>query len=139
MASHSTIVKVKKELVRFSTIKVRYNINMIQSFRTFIVCYRLYFVVLIIQHYIFIQDPEELMKRKFHAKCLFRALGRLVMANAYWLIEAADHYEGLDNVKRRVEQAVRSKLKKKQLLNIDVRILEIFCVFIKYDNLDSLL
>ncbi|CAG4940976.1 unnamed protein product [Colias eurytheme] len=63
-------------------------------------------------------DPEEQMKRKHRAKCLFRALGRLVMANAYWLIEAVDHYEGLDDVKRRVEQAVRGKAKKKQLLNI---------------------
>lgn len=61
------------------------------------------------------------MKRKFRAKCLFRALGRLVLANAYWLIEGVDQYEGLDNVKRRVEQAVRGK-KKKQLLNINVRI-----------------
>ena len=60
------------------------------------------------------------MKRKFRAKCLFRALGRLVLANAYWLIEGVDQYEGLDNVKRRVEQAVRGK-KKKQLLNINVR------------------
>ncbi|XP_045526960.1 uncharacterized protein LOC123715750 isoform X1 [Pieris brassicae] len=63
-------------------------------------------------------DPEELMKRKFRAKCLFRALGRMVMSNAYWLIEAVDHYEGLDDVKRRVEQAVRGKAKKKQLLTI---------------------
>ncbi|CAK1578445.1 unnamed protein product [Parnassius mnemosyne] len=59
------------------------------------------------------------MRRKFRAKCLFRALGRLVMANAYWLIEAVEHYEGIDNVKRRVEQAVRAKAKKKQLLNIN--------------------
>ncbi|XP_068627720.1 uncharacterized protein [Battus philenor] len=64
-------------------------------------------------------DPEEQMKRKFHAKCLFRALGRLVMANAYWLIEAIDEYEGLDDVKRRVQQAVRGKAKKKQLLSIN--------------------
>ncbi|RVE49512.1 hypothetical protein evm_005853 [Chilo suppressalis] len=63
-------------------------------------------------------DPEELMRRKFHAKCLFRALGRLVMANTYWLIEAVDHYEGVEDVKRRVEQAVRGKAKKKQLLSI---------------------
>ncbi|XP_050672669.1 uncharacterized protein LOC126970636 isoform X2 [Leptidea sinapis] len=63
-------------------------------------------------------DPEELMKRKFRAKCLFRALGRLVMANAHWMIEAVDHYEGLDNVKRRVEQAVRGKARKKQLLGV---------------------
>ncbi|XP_045763675.1 uncharacterized protein LOC123866265 [Maniola jurtina] len=65
-----------------------------------------------------IDDPEEQMKRKFRAKCLFRALGRLVMANAYWLIEGIDQYEGTDDVKRRVEQAVRGKAKKKQLLSI---------------------
>ncbi|XP_028158072.1 protein phosphatase 2C and cyclic nucleotide-binding/kinase domain-containing protein-like isoform X2 [Ostrinia furnacalis] len=64
-------------------------------------------------------DPEEQMKRKFRAKCLFRALGRLVMANTYWLAEAVDHYEGVEDVKRRVEQAVRGKAKKKQLLNIN--------------------
>ncbi|XP_014355549.2 uncharacterized protein LOC106708529 [Papilio machaon] len=64
-------------------------------------------------------DPEELMKRKFRAKCLFRALGRMVMANVYWLIEAIDEYEGLEDVKRRVEQAVRGKSKKKQLLSIN--------------------
>ncbi|XP_050342223.1 uncharacterized protein LOC126768255 isoform X1 [Nymphalis io] len=64
-------------------------------------------------------DPEEQMKRKFRAKCLFRALGRLVMTNAYWLIEGVDHYEGLDDVRRRVEQAVRGKTKKKQLLSIN--------------------
>ncbi|XP_052738152.1 uncharacterized protein LOC112056669 [Bicyclus anynana] len=58
------------------------------------------------------------MKIKFRAKCLFRALGRMVMANAYWLIEGVDHYEGFDDVKRRVEQAVRGKAKKKQLLTI---------------------
>lgn len=60
------------------------------------------------------------MKRKFRAKCLFRALGRLVMANAYWLIEDVDHYEGVENVQRRVQQAVRGKTKKKQLLTIMV-------------------
>ncbi|XP_072941803.1 uncharacterized protein [Epargyreus clarus] len=64
-------------------------------------------------------DPEEQMRRKFRAKCLFRALGRLAMANTYWLIEASDHYEGVENVKRRVEQAVRGKAKKKQLLGIN--------------------
>ncbi|XP_060800846.1 uncharacterized protein LOC106131076 isoform X1 [Amyelois transitella] len=63
-------------------------------------------------------DPEELMRKKFKAKCQFRALGRLVMANTYWLIEAVDHYEGVEDVKRRVEQAVRGKAKKKQLLTI---------------------
>lgn len=62
------------------------------------------------------------MKRKFRAKCLFRALGRLVMSNTYWLIEAIDEYEGLDDVKRRVQQAVRGKAKKKQLLTIHVSI-----------------
>lgn len=60
------------------------------------------------------------MRRKFRAKCLFRALGRLVMANAYWLIEGVDHYEGIDDVRRRVEQAVRGKAKKKQLLSVNV-------------------
>ncbi|XP_023952826.2 uncharacterized protein LOC112056606 [Bicyclus anynana] len=63
-------------------------------------------------------DPEELMRKKFRAKCLFRALIRLVMANAHWLIEGIDQYVG-DDVKRRVEQAVRTKVKKKQLLNIN--------------------
>ncbi|XP_034825335.1 uncharacterized protein [Maniola hyperantus] len=63
-------------------------------------------------------DPEMQMKKKFRAKCLFRALGRLVMANAYWLIEGIDQYEGTEDVKRRVEQAVRGKAKKKQLLSI---------------------
>ncbi|XP_053600462.1 uncharacterized protein LOC128669576 isoform X2 [Plodia interpunctella] len=58
------------------------------------------------------------MRKKFKAKCQFRALGRLVMANTYWLIEAIDQYEGVEDVKRRVEQAVRGKAKKKQLLNI---------------------
>lgn len=62
------------------------------------------------------------MRRKFRAKCLFRALGRMVMANAYWLIEGIDEYEGLEDVKRRVEQAVRGKSKKKQLLSINVRV-----------------
>ncbi|XP_073965373.1 uncharacterized protein [Choristoneura fumiferana] len=64
-------------------------------------------------------DPEEQMRRKFHAKCLFRALGRLVMSNTYWLIEGIDQYVGVEDVKRRVEQAVRAKAKKKQLLNIN--------------------
>lgn len=61
-----------------------------------------------------------LMARKFRAKCLFRALGRLVMLNAHWLIEGIDEYEG-DDVKKRVEQAVRGKIKKKpHLLTITV-------------------
>ncbi|XP_028039168.1 uncharacterized protein LOC114249711 [Bombyx mandarina] len=64
-------------------------------------------------------DPEQLMKKKFRAKCLFRALGRLVMANAHWLIEDSENYEGLENVKRRVQQAMRGKPKKKQLLSIN--------------------
>ncbi|KAJ8727038.1 hypothetical protein PYW08_015435 [Mythimna loreyi] len=63
-------------------------------------------------------DPEELMRRKFRAKCRFRALGRMVMANTYWMIEAAEHYEGVEDVKRRVAQAVRGKAKKKRLLTI---------------------
>lgn len=41
------------------------------------------------------------------------------MANAYWLIEDVDQYEGVDDVKRRVEQAVRAK-GKKQLLSVKV-------------------
>lgn len=61
-----------------------------------------------------------MMRRKFRAKCLFRALGRLVMANTYWLIEGIDEYQGVEDVKRRVEQAVRGKAKKKELLNINV-------------------
>ncbi|PZC76824.1 hypothetical protein B5X24_HaOG204059 [Helicoverpa armigera] len=54
-------------------------------------------------------DPEEIM----------RPVGRMVMANCYWLIEAADQYEGVEDVKRRVAQAVRGKAKKKRLLNIN--------------------
>lgn len=69
------------------------------------------------------------MRRKFRAKCLFRSLGRLVLANVYWLIEGVDQYEGLDNVKRRVEQAVRGK-KKKQLLNINVSRFTIIQIYI---------
>ncbi|XP_047023338.1 uncharacterized protein LOC124632522 isoform X1 [Helicoverpa zea] len=64
-------------------------------------------------------DPEEIMRRKFRAKCRFKAVGRMVMANCYWLIEAADQYEGVEDVKRRVAQAVRGKAKKKRLLNIN--------------------
>lgn len=60
------------------------------------------------------------MKRKFKAKCRFRALARMVMANTYWLIEAAEQYEGVEDVKRRVAQAVRGKAKKKRLLSITV-------------------
>ncbi|CAH0628815.1 unnamed protein product [Chrysodeixis includens] len=63
-------------------------------------------------------DPEEIMRRKFRAKCRFRAIGRLAMANTYWLIEAAEQYEGVEDVKRRVAQAVRGKAKKKRLLAI---------------------
>lgn len=71
------------------------------------------------------------MRRKFHAKCLFRALGRMVMANTYWLIEGVDQYEGVEDVKRRVQQAVRGKAKKKQLLTITVNTynLSIFNLF----------
>ncbi|CAH0669114.1 unnamed protein product [Spodoptera exigua] len=58
------------------------------------------------------------MKRKFRAKCRFRAVARMVMANYYWMIEAAEQYEGVEDVKRRVAQAVRGKAKKKRLLAI---------------------
>lgn len=44
----------------------------------------------------------------------------MVMANTYWLIEAAEQYEGVEDVKRRVAQAVRGKAKKKRLLSITV-------------------
>ncbi|GBP03792.1 Rap guanine nucleotide exchange factor 4 [Eumeta japonica] len=64
------------------------------------------------------EDPDKVMKRKFRAKCLFRALGRMVMANAYWLIEDVDEYVGVDDVKRRVEQAVQKKPKVQHLLSI---------------------
>ncbi|KOB68201.1 Uncharacterized protein OBRU01_16453, partial [Operophtera brumata] len=57
-------------------------------------------------------DPEEQQRKKFHAKCLFRALGRLVMDNAYWLIEGIDEYEGVEDVKRRVQQADKALLRK---------------------------
>lgn len=43
------------------------------------------------------------------------------MDNTYWLIEGVDEYEGVEDVKRRVQQAVRGKAKKKQLLTITVR------------------
>lgn len=42
------------------------------------------------------------------------------MANIYWLEESADIYEG-DNVQRRVEQVMKGKHKKKQLLSVTVR------------------
>ncbi|CAH1635240.1 unnamed protein product [Spodoptera littoralis] len=64
-------------------------------------------------------DPEEIMRRKFRAKCRFRAIARMVLANCYWMIEAAEQYEGVEDVKRRVAQAVRGKAKKKQLLTIN--------------------
>ncbi|KAJ2950588.1 hypothetical protein O0L34_g8839 [Tuta absoluta] len=65
------------------------------------------------------QDPEELMRRKFRAKCLFRRIGRLCMENVFWLQEDIDEYIGVEDVKRRVEQAVRGTPKlKKQLLSI---------------------
>lgn len=60
-----------------------------------------------------------IMRKKFQAKCRFKACGRLALANAYWLIEDVDQYEGVDDVKRRVEQAVRAK-GKKQLLSVKV-------------------
>ncbi|XP_075972420.1 uncharacterized protein LOC142974145 [Anticarsia gemmatalis] len=63
-------------------------------------------------------SPEEIQRKKFLYKCRFRAIGRMVMANTYWMIEAAEQYEGVEDVKRRVAQAVRGKTKKKQLLNI---------------------
>ncbi|XP_063374981.1 uncharacterized protein LOC134662639 [Cydia amplana] len=64
------------------------------------------------------ENPEEQMRRKFRAKCLFRALGRLVLANRYWLIEGVDEYKGVDDVKRRVTQVIRTKQLKKRLLDI---------------------
>lgn len=70
------------------------------------------------------------MKRKFRAKCRFKAIGRLAMANTYWLIEAAEQYEGVEDVKRRVAQAVRGKAKKKRLLGINVRPLCIMNFFL---------
>lgn len=42
------------------------------------------------------------------------------MANIYWMIEAGEEYEGVDDVKRRVAQAVRGVTKKKRLLSIMV-------------------
>ncbi|XP_075972477.1 uncharacterized protein LOC142974199 [Anticarsia gemmatalis] len=63
------------------------------------------------------EDPELALKRKFRAKCRFKSIVRLALANSYWLIDdEAEHYEGVDNVKRRVAQAVRSKVKKKKKL-----------------------
>lgn len=44
---------------------------------------------------------------------------RAVMANIYWLEESAEVYEG-DNVQRRVEQVMKGKHKKKQLLSVAV-------------------
>ncbi|XP_049864907.1 uncharacterized protein LOC126366048 isoform X2 [Pectinophora gossypiella] len=41
------------------------------------------------------------------------------MANVYWLIESVEQYEGVEDVKRRVEQAVRGKVKQKQLLSVN--------------------
>ncbi|XP_063636136.1 uncharacterized protein LOC134806745 [Cydia splendana] len=58
------------------------------------------------------------MRKKFRAKCQFRALGRLVLANRYWLIEGVDEYKGVDDVKRRVTQVIRTKQLKKRLLDI---------------------
>ncbi|KAJ2951790.1 hypothetical protein O0L34_g13955 [Tuta absoluta] len=67
------------------------------------------------------EDPELLMRRKFLAKCRFRALVRKVMCNLHWLVEDDEVYEG-DNVKRRVEQAMRAK-KKAKLLSLSDKVL----------------
>ncbi|XP_063530768.1 uncharacterized protein LOC134741801 [Cydia strobilella] len=64
------------------------------------------------------ENPEEQMRKKFRAKCQFRALGRLVLVNRYWLIEGVDEYKGVDDVKRRVTQVIRTKQLKKRLLDI---------------------
>ncbi|XP_061705824.1 uncharacterized protein LOC133516848 [Cydia pomonella] len=64
------------------------------------------------------ENPEEQMRKKFRAKCQFRALGRLVLANRYWLIEGVDEYQGVDDVQRRVTQVIRTKQLKKRLLDI---------------------
>ncbi|XP_049875577.1 uncharacterized protein LOC126373462 [Pectinophora gossypiella] len=63
-------------------------------------------------------DLAELCRKKFLAKCRFKALVRRVIANLYWLAEDEELYEG-DDVKRRVEQAMRAKTRKKTLLNIN--------------------
>ncbi|KAI5641125.1 cyclic nucleotide-binding domain-containing protein [Phthorimaea operculella] len=65
-------------------------------------------------------DPEELMRRKFRAKCLFHRIGRLCMENVFWLQEDIDEYKGVEDVKRRVEQAIRGKgkAKAKKMLSI---------------------
>lgn len=70
---------------------------------------------------LYIQDPEVLQRQKNRAKFRFRALVRAVMANIYWLEESAELYEG-DNVQRRVEQVMKGKHKKKQLLTVAVSI-----------------
>lgn len=64
------------------------------------------------------------LQRKFHVKCLFRRIVRLALANAYWLNES-ERYEGVDDVKKRVAQAMRKKKKQKQktLLTLAVSIL----------------
>ncbi|CAB3236146.1 unnamed protein product [Arctia plantaginis] len=53
-------------------------------------------------------DPELILKKKFQAKCLFRRIVRLALANSYWLNES-ERYEGVDDVKKRVAQAMRKK------------------------------
>ncbi|KAI5646335.1 cyclic nucleotide-binding domain-containing protein [Phthorimaea operculella] len=63
------------------------------------------------------EDPELILRKKFLAKCRFRALVRKVMCNLYWLIDDDEVYEG-DNVKKRVEQAMRAKNKKAKLLSL---------------------
>lgn len=63
------------------------------------------------------------LQRKFHVKCLFRRIVRLALANAYWLNES-ERYEGVDDVKKRVAQAMRKKKQKqKTLLTLAVSIL----------------
>lgn len=63
------------------------------------------------------------MRQKFRAKCRFRRLVRMVIANLYWLQEDEQLYQG-DDVQRRVEQALKAKSKKKSrsqvLLSIEV-------------------
>ncbi|XP_048481143.1 protein phosphatase 2C and cyclic nucleotide-binding/kinase domain-containing protein [Plutella xylostella] len=69
------------------------------------------------------QKEQDAMLRAFRAKCRFRALVRQARANSYWLMECEDSYDGVDDVKRRVEQAVRAvravKTKKHRLTITD--------------------
>lgn len=68
-------------------------------------------------------DPEKMLRDKFRAKCRFRRLVRMVIANFYWLEENILPYQG-DDVQRRVEQALKAKSKRKYasqvLLSIEV-------------------